>query len=62
MAKDRRNQRARSQDRLVVGSPEENENNFGLSKSALNERYFEEKSGNKSRSLDNLLDNQVRLE
>ena len=49
----RRQQRARSQDRLLAEA-KENGGDFGLSKSALNERYFEEKNA-KSRSLDNLL-------
>lgn len=47
-----RNQRARSQDRLLA---EYGNEEFGLSKSALNERYFGEKNATKSRSLDNLL-------
>ena len=46
-----RAQRARSQDRLLTSGDD-----LGLSKSALNERYFDEKIEPKSRSLDNLLD------
>ena len=63
-AADRRAQRAQSQDRLLTAEAEggnANDRDFGLSsKSALNGRYFEEKSGAKSRSLDNLLDNEVK--
>jgi hypothetical protein len=46
-----RNQRARSHDRALVP---QDESNFGLARSALNERYFEEQAS-RSKSLDNLV-------
>ena len=50
-------QRSKSQDRLL--SMPDNEKNFGLANSALNERYFSESKSTRSKSLDNLLPNEM---
>ena len=56
----RRKQRAKSEDRLLAEFGGENDEFGLLSQSALNDRYFEEKNAaNKSKSLDNLLQNDV---
>ena len=49
--------RSKSQDRLL-SMPDE-EKNFGLANSALNERYFNETKSTRSKSLDNLLPNEM---
>merc|ERR1719410_2718828 len=49
--------RSKSQDRLL--SMPKDDKNFGLANSALNERYFNETKSTRSKSLDNLLPNEM---
>ena len=58
-SKAQKHQRSKSQDRLLSMPPDEKD--FGLSNSALNERYFSEAKSTRSKSLDNLLPNDQNL-
>merc|ERR1712106_473485 len=58
-SKAQKHQRSKSQDRLLSMPPDEKD--FGLSNSALNERYFNEAKSTRSKSLDNLLPNDQNL-
>lgn len=55
-----RKKRAKSEDRLLVEAKGDGSTGL-LSNSALNERYFDERNGTKSKSLDNLLTSDVSL-